>query len=49
MTAMRISTKLFILVSTALLGVVAVALTGLYSLNASMIESRRYQITNLLI
>ncbi|SAL61895.1 methyl-accepting chemotaxis protein [Caballeronia humi] len=45
---MKISTKLIILVATALIGVACVVATALYSLDTSLIEGRRGQIVNLL-
>ncbi|SAK56612.1 methyl-accepting chemotaxis protein [Caballeronia ptereochthonis] len=45
---MKLSTKLLVLVVTALVGVASVVATALYSLNASLIESRQSQIVNLL-
>ncbi|HEX8826502.1 MAG TPA: cache domain-containing protein, partial [Xanthobacteraceae bacterium] len=45
---MKLSTKLLVLVVTALVGVASVVATALYSLNASLIESRQGQVVNLL-
>jgi methyl-accepting chemotaxis protein len=46
---MKLSTKLLILVATALIGVASVVATALHSLNTSLIESRPGQIVNLLM
>ncbi|MBC0854855.1 cache domain-containing protein [Pantoea stewartii] len=45
---MKVSTRLFILVGSALLGVSCVVGTALYSLNHSLIENRKAEIINLL-
>lgn len=45
---MKISTRLFVLVGSALLGVSCVVGSALYSLNYSLIESRKTEIVNLL-
>jgi len=45
---MKISTRLILLVATALLGIACVVATALYSLDSSLTASRRGQIVNLL-
>ena len=45
---MKVSTKLLILVSTALAGVVCIAAIALSQLDNALIESRQAQITTLL-
>ncbi|MBN3857068.1 MULTISPECIES: methyl-accepting chemotaxis protein [unclassified Paraburkholderia] len=46
---MKVSTKLIVLVGTALVGVVCIAAITLSQLKASLVESRQQQITNLLL
>ncbi|MBB3002728.1 methyl-accepting chemotaxis protein [Paraburkholderia tropica] len=46
---MKVSTKLILLVGTALVGVVLIAATTLSQLKQSLVESRQQEITNLLL
>ena len=45
---MKVSTKLILLVSTALAGVICIAAIALSQLNSSLIESRQGQVQTLL-